>query len=162
MYFLPFLIASLPVTSAFISLRSPTDELQIRNKLSLYTIAIDTQNFALLDQIFIPDVVFDYQVPDTSILYGLPAVKTYLVKALTGFVTQHTLSTTVVEQTDLKGGVNSTAYLVANFLGQGNLTGSAAFVYGRYLDAWIKQKGQWRIKTRTLELLVSVLLDIFW
>lgn len=163
MQFLLLLItALLPITSAFTPLPSAIDELEIRNKLSLYAIALDTQNFALLDQVFTPDAVIDYRVPEASILYGLPAVKTYLVKMLTGFVTQHTLSTTVVEQTDRNGGVNSTVYLVANYLGQGNLTGSAAYVYGTYLDAWTKQKGEWRIKARTLDYFVSVLFDIFW
>ena len=142
----------------FPPLPSAKDELQIRNKLSLYTIALDTKSFTLLDQVFTPDVVIDYRALDASILYGLPVVKTYLVKSLTGFVTQHTLSSTVVEATDQKGNVNSTVYLVANYLGQGNLTGSAAYVYGRYLDAWTKQNGDWKSKTRILKLFVSVVL----
>ena len=152
-----FLTTLLSLSSAFTSVPSAKDELQIRNKLSLYAVAIDTKNFALLDQVFTPDVVVDYRVPNTSILYGLPAVKAYVVKALAGFVTQHTLSTTIVYQTDQKGIVNSTTYLVANYLGQGNLTGQAAYVYGSYSDAWTEQKGHWRSKARTLDLYVCII-----
>ncbi|KAF7505689.1 hypothetical protein GJ744_000538 [Endocarpon pusillum] len=153
MQFLLLITALLPTASAFTPLRSATDELQIRNKLSLYAIALDTKNLVLLDQVFTPDAVIVYPGPAASILHGLPALKTYLGKALTGFVTQHTLSTTVVEQTDGREGVNSTVYLVANYLGQGNLTGSVAYFHGTYFDVWTKQKGEWKSKARTLELL---------
>lgn len=156
MNYLVYLVALLGVASAFTPVPWAEDELQIRNKLSLYATTIDTQNFDLLDQVFTQNVVVDYQVPGASVLNGLPAVKAYLVKALTGFVTQHTLSTTVVEQLDRKGDINSTIYLVANYLGQGNLTGTAAYVYGKYSDSWVKQKGEWKSKARTLKLIVSL------
>lgn len=159
MLFRIFFATLLALACAYTPLPSAKDELEIRNKLSLYAIALDTKDFALLNQVFTTDVVIDYQVPDTGFLRGLPAVKAYLVKALTGFVTQHAMSSTVVEVVNKAGDVNSTVYLVATDFGQGNLTGSAAFVYGRYLDSWTKQKGELKSKARTLELFVSALDD---
>lgn len=151
-----FLISALfHMTSAFTPLSSATDELQIRNKISLYAIALDTLNLTLLDEVFTSDVMINYQLPGGGVFYGLPAVKTFLVQSLTGFVTQHTLSTTLVEQTDQKGGVKSVAYLVANYIGQGNLTGSAAYIYGKYVDTWTKENDEWKIKARTLDGLPS-------
>ena len=140
--FLTTLLLSLKVNS-YVPVNSASSELEIRNRLSLYSIALDTKSFDILDQVFTPDVVVNYQVPQGGVFTGLPAVKAYLVKSLTGFVTQHTLSTTVVEVVSGRGaendrnggGINSTIYLVANYLGQGSLTGQAAFVYRKYLDS---------------------------
>ena len=77
--------------TAFTPLKHAKDELEIRNKISLYALAIDTKDFGLLSQVFTSDVVIDYHVPDSGPLAGLPAVQAYLAKALDGFVTQHTL-----------------------------------------------------------------------
>ncbi|KAL8990574.1 MAG: hypothetical protein Q9169_008089, partial [Polycauliona sp. 2 TL-2023] len=62
------------------------------------------------------------------------AIKTYIITAVTGKLTQHTLSSVLVETlpkdnstvtaNDEHININSTTYLVANFFGQGNLTGS--------------------------------------
>ena len=148
---------SFSLVAAIIPLNNAKDELQIRNKISLHAFSQDTQNFNLLDQIFTPDVVLDYRVAQLGDPQGLPALKAFYVKALTGFVTQHTLDTVLVEKTGPKRDeVNSTTYLVANYLGQGNLTGQAAFVYGRYLDSWCKQKGDWKSKRSTLQIFVSL------
>ena len=154
-FFLCLLPLFLSLASACAQVSSSSDELQIRNKLSLYPIALDTQNFALLDQVFTANTVVDYQIPGTSVLHGLPDVKAYLVKALTGFVTEHTLSTIVVEEINRKGDVNSSAYLVAYYYGQNSLKGQYGFVPGKYFDSWVKEKGDWKIKVRTLQVFVS-------
>ena len=109
-----------PFALSYTPLKDAEAELQIRNRLSLYSISIDKDDFAQLDQVFTPDVTINYNVPGVGTLNGLPAVKQYLTKVLTGFNTQHTISTTLVDKG--AGGKNgpdavSTAYLVAFYFG---------------------------------------------
>ena len=90
-----FPFSHLPLITAYTPVPSPADELQIRNKLSLYAIAIDNKDFGLLSQVFTQDVHINFPSPGGENLNGLPAVQEYLKAQLDGFVTQHTLSTTV-------------------------------------------------------------------
>lgn len=130
-------------------------ELQIRNKISLYAVSLDLKNYEALTRVFTKDTVADYRVPESpGPLHGVSAVQDYVRTALTGQTTQHTISTTLVEFTNPQA-PNSTAYLVANYLGQGNLTGQAAYVYGKYEDQWTLDAGSWKIKNRVFVLIVS-------
>ena len=133
-------------------------ELQIRNKISLYALAIDAKNFGLLDQIFTPDAVVDYNYTGQGVLNGVAAVKAYVAEQLQGLVTQHTISTTVVDfgPPGQQHTPNSTAYLVANYLGQRSLAGQTLFFYGIYTDQWVFEAGSWKSKNRLLNFLVSL------
>lgn len=112
-------------------------ELQIRNKLALYAIHIDGKDFDALKDIFTDDVEVTLPIPPpydlVNTLFGLQDV---LQGQLQDFVTQHTISTVHVEFTD-KSTAKSTAYLVAIFLGQGNLNGQTLVYYGKYTDEWV-------------------------
>ena len=131
-------------------------ELQIRNKISLYAISLDRKNYAPLTKIFAENTVADYQVPGlTGPLRGVRAVQEWVQSQLVGQVTQHTISTTVVEFTDPHA-PNSTAYLVANYLGQGNLTGQTAYFYGQYVDRLGLEGGSWKITNRLFTFFVSL------
>ncbi|KAL8750063.1 MAG: hypothetical protein Q9184_006561, partial [Pyrenodesmia sp. 2 TL-2023] len=143
---------ALPVLLLFLSIITPVitytqlsnaqDELQIRNKLSLYAYAVDDKQFDLFDQIFTADTNAIYSDAPADQLKGVEALKSYLSKAVAGQVTQHALSSILVEEVaatsaggthptvPLTSGshspqhhVNSTAYFVATFFGQGDLSG---------------------------------------
>ena len=64
-------------------------------------------------------------------------------------------STAVVDEPNKKSGPNSTVYLVANYLGQGNNSGTLVGFYGKYTDLWTKERGEWKSKARTLTFFVS-------
>ena len=122
-------------------------ELEIRQKIPLYSLAIDQKNFGLLSDVFTPNAVAKY--PPNSVVQGLPNIQAFLKSQLANFVTQHTISSTVVDFVD-KRSPNSTAYLVAYYFGQGNLTGQTLSFYGRYLDQWEYREGGWKIRSREL------------
>ena len=133
-------------------------ELNIRNKLSLYAIAIDKDDFNTLDQVFTQDVLIDYKYPGGPTLNGLPAAKEYFTKALTGFNTQHTVSTITVEKgPEGDAEAISTAYIVGWYLGQESLTGQAATIHGYYEDEWVKKGKDYLSRKRTLTIFVSPL-----
>lgn len=129
-------------------------ELQIRNKLALYALAVDTKELGLLDEVFTTDAVFNY--PDIGLLHGVAALQTYINEVVRGLVTQHTISTMVVDfgPPGQQHAPNSTAYLVANFPGQRNLTGQLLVILGKYTDQWAFEAGSWKSKDRKLTFLV--------
>ena len=130
-------------------------ELQIRNKLSLYAIAVDTKDFSLLSEVFTQIAIADYSAPPPNNIYhGLPAIQEFLKESVNTAVTQHTISSTVVDS--INGfSPNSTAYVVANCLGHGDLIGQTLFIYGKYMDQWVSESGRWKIKNRHFTLFVS-------
>ena len=130
-------------------------ELQIRNTLSFYAITVDTKDFGLLSEVFTKDAIADYSAPPPNNIYrGLPAIQEFLRASVNTAVTQHTISSTVVNFTN-SFSPNSTAYVVANCLGQGDLLGQTLFIYGKYMDHWGLESGFWKIKNRHFTLFVS-------
>ncbi len=107
-------------------------DIQTRDKISLYALAIDNKNFPLLSEVFTPDTTAKFSLlPPNELLHGLTETQHVLKGALKDYVTQHTLSTTVVDLLD-GSEPNSTAYLVAHYFGKGNLTGRILDYYWRY------------------------------
>ena len=130
-------------------------ELQIRNKLSLYAIAVDTKDFGLLADVFTKSAVANYSAPPPNDIFrGLPAIQEFLKVSVRDFVSQHAISSTLI---DMKNRLspNSTAYVVASFLGQGNLTGQSLAIYGKYMDQWVHELGSWKTNNRKFTLFVS-------
>lgn len=134
----------------------PEIDLEIRNKLSLYAIRLDTKQFDLLDEIFTSDVVANYGLPGTAGIYhGLTAVKDFLKSNLPpNYVTQHAITTIVIDFSNESTPI-STAYVTANYFGQGDLTGQTVTVYGAYRDQWTDDGGRWKLKNRTTSYVVS-------
>lgn len=131
-------------------------DVQIRDKISLYSIALDTKNFALLSEVLTVDTVGNYGLPPpNTLIHGLAENQKVLKASIDGFVTQETISTTVVDFVD-ESSPNSTAYLGAHYFGKGNLTGQLLSVYGKYEDNWALEGGSWKIKNRTLSFFVSL------
>ena len=137
--------------------QSPATNIEIRQTISRYAFASDEKDLDALSKVFTPDAVVKFPLPPPNdIIRGLPAIKAALKIQLADYVTQHTMSTTVVDNVNSRS-PNSTAYLVANYLGQGNLTGQLLSFYGKYLDQWEYQGRQWKIKNRELVLFVSII-----
>ena len=127
----------------------------IQQTLSRYALAIDQKNFGSLSKVFTSDAIGRYgSPPPNDVVYGLDAIQDLLSSMVGQNETQHTISTTVVDFDD-KRSPNYTAYLVANYFGQWNLTGQLLSFYGQYFDTWVYQDGYWKTKDRKLVLFVS-------
>lgn len=148
-------LALVPLLFSFTCALDATEELKVRTTLSQFTIFIDDDDFDHLDQIFTQDVFADYGAGSTS--DGLPAFAAFLKLGLEGLVSQHALSSTVIE--DHGDSLNSTAYVTAAFLGPGKNTtksvGSAVTLYGKYVDTWTRVGDDWRINERIVKYFVS-------
>ena len=94
-------LVGLPVSSAVFQ-PDPVADLQIRNKLSLYALALDTKNFGLLAEVFSANVTAYVPLPPPNdVLHGLPSLQKSFQSALGNIITQHTLSTTVIDFSSL-------------------------------------------------------------
>ncbi|KAL9637757.1 MAG: hypothetical protein Q9164_001991 [Protoblastenia rupestris] len=153
----PFLacLALVSVLFSFTCALDATEELKVRTTLSRFTLFVDDDDFDHLDQIFTQDVFADYGFAKSD---GLPAFAAFLKRGLEGIVSQHAVSSTVIE--DLGDSLNSTAYITAAFLGPGKntttSTGTAVILYGKYLDTWTCVGRDWKINQRIFKAFVSV------
>ena len=149
-------LALVPLIFSLTCALDAIEELKVRTTLSRFTLFIDDDDFDNLDQIFTQDVFADYGPGATS--DGLPAFAAFLKLGLEGLVSQHAISSTVIE--DLGDSLNSTAYVTAAFLGPGKNTtesvGSVMTLYGKYVDTWTRVGDVWRIKERIVKYFVSV------
>ncbi len=125
----PLDLFSLPASYAAAAASLPADltvQLQIRNTLALYPLAIDGKNFAALNRVFTCDVVANYSAPLNVIadLYSLQAV---LKESLSYVITQHSFATQVIDV--LEGGceAKSLTYFTAAHFGQGDYIGQVRF-----------------------------------
>lgn len=135
----------------------PVAELQIRNNLSLYALALDTKNYGLLAKVFADNMTAYYPfLPPNNIVRGLGTFQKLLQAAIGDIVTQHTLSTTVIDFSS-PSLANSTVYLVSNYIGVGNNTGTTLQFYGKYMDHWRSDIDTWKSFNRTLVFLVCVM-----
>ncbi|KAL8786285.1 MAG: hypothetical protein Q9213_002880 [Squamulea squamosa] len=148
-------LALVPLLLSFTYALHATEELKVRTTLSQFAVFVDDDDFDHLDQIFTHDVFADYAGAKND---GLPAFAAFLKRGLGGIVSQHAVSSTVIE--DLGHSLNSTAYVTAAFLGPGNNTatsvGTAVTLYGKYLDTWTRVGDGWRIKRRIFKQFVSI------
>ena len=157
MKFTPFLLpllCSLQLASSYPNgYTNPPIELEIRNKLSLYSIAVDRRSWGLLADIFTQDVVADYG-PPFGPLAGIPGLTEFLINNTKGTVTQHSMTSTVVDFSSRRS-PNTTTYLQATYIGQGVYNQTTLTFYGQYEDEWMKVGKEWLSKSRKLTLLVS-------
>lgn len=131
-------------------------ERQILRKISQYALSIDSKNYPSLSDIFTHDLVAQYPYPPPNdTIHGATALQQVLEFRLFGLVTQHAISTTVVDFSGIST-ANSTAYLTATYLGQSTLAGEALMYYGKYEDEWVcDEAGQWRCRKRIVTPFVS-------
>ncbi len=131
-------------------LRLVADRLAIYDLLARYSTAIDTKNFALLDEVFTADGIGDYTASG-GIRGTLPELKKWLAQALSIFtVVQHLVTNVTVE---IRGNdAKSTCYLF-NPLGYPRDDGTIEMLYcgGLYHDRLIRTPKGWRIRERVIE-----------
>ncbi|KAL8789663.1 MAG: hypothetical protein Q9195_006716 [Heterodermia aff. obscurata] len=129
--------------------QNPTLDLQIRNTLSHYPLAIDGKNFSALSLVFTQDVVANYSAP-LGVLTGLASLMSTLETSLAPVRTQHALSTEVIEILEGESTARSLTYVTATHFGMGAYYGQAVYAYAQYQDDWVRSccPHEWRIKTR--------------
>ena len=115
----PIPLSSLP--SAYpssLTAQNPALDLQIRNTLSHYPLAVDGKDFPAFSLVFTQDVVANYSAP-LGVLTGLASLISTVEASLAPVRTQHALSTEVIEI--LEGGVaaRSLTYFTATHFGVG-------------------------------------------
>ena len=132
---------------------NPPIELEIRNKLSLYSIAVDTKSWGLLSDIFTQNVVADYGPPFGPVT-GIPGLTELLIKNTKGTITHHSMTSTVVDFSNRRS-PNTTTYLQATNIGQGVYNQTTLTFYGSYVDEWVKVGKEWLSRSRKLTILVS-------
>jgi hypothetical protein len=134
------------------SMQQLTDRLAIHDVLNLYSTAIDTKDFGLLDEVFTPDGVADYTASG-GIRGTLPEIKEWLAAALSIFsVVQHLVTNVRVE---ISGDEAKTVCYLFNPLGYGIEGGKTEMLYcgGLYRDLFVRTPAGWRIRERVIETL---------
>ncbi|KAK0516333.1 hypothetical protein JMJ35_000936 [Cladonia borealis] len=113
--------------------QNPALDLQIRNTLSHYPLAIDGKNFPALSLVFTQDVVANYSAP-LGVLTGLASV----------------ISTLEANLGCGGGGENCDLFNCDAFWG-GEYYGEVVYAYAQYQDDWVQIccPEEWRIKART-------------
>lgn len=111
--------SSLPIAYPnSLTAQNPIIDLQIRNTLAHYPLAIDGKIFSALSLIFTPDVIANYSAP-LGVLTGLTTVKSTLEASLASVRTQHALSTEVIEILEGETTARSLTYVTATHFGVG-------------------------------------------
>lgn len=133
-------------------LRLLADRLAIQDVLSRYSTAIDTKDFAMLDEVFTPDGVADYTASG-GIRGTLPEIKDWLAAALSIFsVIQHLVTNVQVK---IDGDEASTVCYLFNPLGYAIEGGKTEMLFcgGLYRDRFVRTPQGWRIRERVIETL---------
>jgi hypothetical protein len=145
--------------------------LAIRNTISLYCLALDTHKFSILKDVFTEDMKADYSSvsPQNKDIRGLDSLIDKLMVILEGKITQHALSTQILDFAPLNNSAASarstnyeckaTTYFTANTFVDENRTDEGldhVTVYGRYEDRLVETTpGEWRIAERLVKTFVS-------
>ncbi len=133
-------------------LRRIADRLEIEDLLHRYSTAIDTKDFALLDDVFTGDGVADYTASG-GIRGTLPEIKEWLSAALSIFsVVQHLITNVRVE---VSGDEASSECYLFNPLGWPAGEGRTEMLYcgGSYRDRLVRTPAGWRIRERVIRTL---------
>jgi len=127
---------------------SADDQIAIRDTLARYSTALDTRDWALLGDVFTPDLVYDAGEWTTRTLAEYVArLRPYLDGC---GPTQHLLGNARVE---LDGDVARSAVCVrAHHLGTRELAGASYDMFGEYRDVLVRTAHGWRSRHRTLRL----------
>lgn len=141
--------------------------LAIQNTISRYCLALDTHDFSLLKAVFTTDLHADYSAvsPNNKDVRGLDSMIDRLMVILEGKITQHALTTQILDFEPLKNGspayeCKAVTYFTANTFVDKNRTRDGldhVTVFGRYEDSIIEvSPGEWRIRTRIVKTFVSL------
>lgn len=134
-------------TPAEIGLQTLLDERAILQVVTRYARALDTKDFALLDDVFTPDATGDLASPTT--LVGVDAIRARIRMALDHLdESQHLVGNHEIEV----DGDTAThrCYLQAQHVRHAAEGGTNYIVAGRYEDQFVRTDVGWRIKHRRL------------
>ena len=132
--------------------REVSDRLEIHDLLTRYTRAIDSKQWALLDEVFTPDAAIDYTAAG-GIKGGYPEIREWLAKALGNFsYTMHFIGNNALEFEADGNAAASRTYCI-NPMGFTNADGSTHCFscYVHYVDRLVRTPDGWRIAARTEE-----------
>jgi 3-phenylpropionate/cinnamic acid dioxygenase small subunit len=128
-------------------LQTLLDERDIRNVAFRYCRALDTKDWALLDEVFLPDATGELGTPTT--LVGIDAIRGRIRTALEHLDdSQHLVGNHEIEV----AGDSAThrCYLQAQHVRAAATGGPNYIVAGRYEDRLVRTGDGWRIAHRTL------------
>lgn len=130
------------------ALRDLADRIEIRELLTRYAWAIDTKDWALLDEVFVPDASLDYSSNPGGFAGAYPEVRAWLAQALAPFpVTQHFVTNIDVALDGDRATARSAVY---NPMGAATRAGPPHFFFigARYDDRLVRTSAGWRIAER--------------
>ena len=124
------LMFGLPVIAIAYSESSTIAEVEIENTLNLFSYYVDTHNYAMLSLVFSSDAVADFAT-SAGYIKGLNSIQQGLEVTLGGTVSQHALSTYIINVVDEdRRKATAISYLQGTIFGQANLTGQYLTTYG--------------------------------
>jgi hypothetical protein len=127
---------------------SVDDRVEISDLLARYCIALDTREFALLDEVFVDEVSWDYDLFGSG--SGRDALRDILRAGLAKLdASQHSLSTHLATPTDT--GVSARTYIQGQHVRQKARAGRLFMIGGWYLDEIVRTSDGWRIASRRFE-----------
>ncbi len=128
-------------------LQTLLDERAIRNVALRYCRALDTKDWPLLDDVFLPDATAELGVPTT--LEGIEAIRARIRGALEHLDdSQHLVGN---HEIDVDGDTAThRCYLQAQHVRAAATGGPNYIVAGRYEDRLVRTPDGWRIRHRTL------------
>ncbi|HVJ96597.1 MAG TPA: nuclear transport factor 2 family protein [Acidimicrobiia bacterium] len=124
------------------------DRAEIHDVIVRYGWAIDTKDWALLDECFLPDAHLDYTSNPGGKAGEYPVVRAWLAKVMAAFpVTQHLMANIDVR---LDGDSAKVRTMVTNPQGAATREGPLHFFYvgARYEDDFVRTPDGWKIKNR--------------
>ena len=136
-----------PMTDGAASLQTLLDEREIHQVATRYCRALDTKNWALLDDVFVPDATA--QLGSPAILDGIEAIQGRIRTALQHLDdSQHLVGNHEIAV----DGDTAThrCYLQAQHIREAAVGGPNYIVAGRYEDRLARTAAGWRITHRTL------------
>jgi 3-phenylpropionate/cinnamic acid dioxygenase small subunit len=129
------------------------DRLAISDLIVKYAWAIDTKDWAALDQVFLPDAWLDYSSNPGGAVGSYPEIRAWLEKSLAPFpITQHLVTNIDVA---VDGDRATSRTMVYNPMGAATREGPPHFFFlgGRYDDELVRTADGWRIAKRVETLL---------
>jgi 3-phenylpropionate/cinnamic acid dioxygenase small subunit len=128
--------------------RALADRAEIHDVIVRYGWAIDTKDWALLDECFLPDAYLDYTSNPGGKAGAYPVVRAWLEKVMAAFpVTQHLMANVDVR---LDGDRATCRTMVTNPQGAATREGPLHFFYvgARYDDDFVRTPDGWKIAKR--------------
>lgn len=129
------------------ALQELLDRVEIGELLTRYSTALDSREWDLLGEVFLPDAVCDYGALGNP--RGVDAI-TALISGTIGDLdaTQHLVGNVVVAVDGDEATAN--CYLISQHIRQGTPGGDHYLLGGRYSDRVVRTPAGWRIAHRTL------------